>query len=146
MNLLRQVGQAMAAFYAATPALGVAHQVTTFTESAFGRSLLPGGTGRDLGWGSHHLVLGGAVRGGAVRGGAVKGGAVKGGGMYGRFPSHVPGGADGAGNRGVPIPSTSFDRCGATLARRFGVAALAMAKVFSNLGSFATADLGFMGV
>jgi len=130
MDLLRQVGQAMAAFYVATQELGVANQVTTFTESEFGRSLQPSGTGSDHGWGSHHLVLGGAVKGGR---------------LYGSFPSHVLGGPDDASNRGLLIPTTSLDQYGATLAKWFGVDAAGMAKVFPNLGAFASADLGFMG-
>jgi uncharacterized protein (DUF1501 family) len=126
---LRTVAQAMAAFYAATQELGVAHQVTTFTESEFGRSLQPSGSGSDHGWGSHHLMLGGAVKGGQ---------------LYGSFPSLQLGGPDDAGNRGVLIPTTSLDQYGATLAKWFGVSPAAMAKVFPNLGNFATPDLGFM--
>ena len=129
-DLLHQVGDAMAAFYAATQELGVANQVTAFTESEFGRSLQPSGTGSDHGWGSHHLVLGGAVKGGN---------------LYGSFPSHVLGGPDDASNRGLLIPSTSLDQYGATLARWFGVDAIGMAQVFPKLGLFGSADLGFMG-
>ena len=113
-NLLHQVGDAMAAFYATTQELGVANQVTAFTESEFGRSLQPSGTGSDYGWGSHHLVLGGAVKGGN---------------LYGSFPSHVLGGPDDASNRGLLIPSTSLDQYGATLARWFGVDATGMARL-----------------
>ena len=41
--------------------------VTTFTLSDFGRTLQPAsGGGSDHAWGSHHFVLGGAVRGGAA--------------------------------------------------------------------------------
>ena len=38
-NKLRELGDAMAAFYQATTSLGVANQVTTFTASDFGRGL-----------------------------------------------------------------------------------------------------------
>ena len=67
-DLLRQVADAMYAFYSATGDLGIANQVTTFTESEFGRTLQPSGTGCDHGWGNHHLVLGGAVQGGDIYG------------------------------------------------------------------------------
>ena len=129
-DLLRQVAEAMSAFYAATVEMGVANQVTTFTESDFVRTLQPSGSGSDHGWGNHHWVLGGAVRGGDV---------------YGSFPMPALGGADDAGNRGALIPSTSLDQYGATLARWFGVDAAGMARVFPNLPLFAKADLGFMG-
>jgi uncharacterized protein (DUF1501 family) len=129
MDLLRQVGDAMAAFYNATVELGVAGNVTTFTESDFGRTLQPSGSGTDHGWGNHQLVMGGAVRGGNV---------------YGNFPFPALGGPDDAGARGALIPSTSLDQFGATLARWFGVGAAQMATVFPNLGAFATADLGFL--
>jgi uncharacterized protein (DUF1501 family) len=129
-DLLRNVAEAMNAFYAATVEMGVASGVTTFTESDFGRTLQPSGSGSDHGWGSHHLVLGGAVRGGDV---------------YGTFPFPALGGADDANSRGVLIPSSSLDQYGATLAKWFGVSAAAMAQVFPNLGYFSTNDLGFMG-
>ena len=129
MDLLRQVAEAMSAFYSATVELGVANSVTTFTESDFGRTLQPSGSGSDHGWGNHHLMMGGAVRGGDV---------------YGRFPFPALGGSDDCGARGALIPSTSLDQYGATLAKWFGVGSAQMASVFPNLGLFATPDLGFM--
>ncbi len=128
-DLLRNVAEAMSAFHSATQELGVAQQVTTFTQSDFGRSLQPSGSGTDHGWGNHHLVLGGAVRGGD---------------LYGTLPMPALGGPDDAGNRGVLIPSTALDQYGATLARWFGVSAAAMPAVFPNLAYFARTDLGFM--
>ncbi|MBB5204797.1 uncharacterized protein (DUF1501 family) [Inhella inkyongensis] len=129
-DLLRQVGEALAAFYAATQELGLAQSVTTFTQSEFGRSLQPSGSGSDHGWGNHHLVLGGAVRGGQV---------------YGRFPFPALGGPDDSGSRGALIPSTSLEQFGATLARWFGADAQGLANAFPNLPAFAPQDLGFMG-
>lgn len=128
-DLLRQLGDAMAAFYAATVELGVAPLVTSFTQSEFGRSLQPSGSGTDHGWGNHHLILGGAVRGGQV---------------YGRFPYPALGGADDAGSRGALIPSTSLEQFGATLARWFGLDASAVAAAFPALAAFSPQDLGFM--
>ncbi len=63
-DLLRQVSEALAAFYNATVEMGVADRVTSFTLSDFGRTLQPSGSGSDHGWGSHQLILGGAVQGG----------------------------------------------------------------------------------
>jgi uncharacterized protein (DUF1501 family) len=115
--------------YNATIEMGVPDQVTTFTESDFGRTLQPSGSGSDHGWGSHHLVMGGAVKGGDV---------------YGTFPTLALGGPDDANNRGVLIPTSSLDQYGATMAKWFGVSAAAMPQVFPNLANFATADLGFL--
>jgi uncharacterized protein (DUF1501 family) len=132
-DLLKQVPEALAAFYTATVEMGVADQVTSFTLSDFGRSLQPSGSGSDHGWGNHHLILGGAVRGGSV---------------YGRFPDLALQGPDDCGSRGVLIPSTSTEQYGATLARWMGVSDTDLPSVFGNLSNFGTlqqADLGFMG-
>jgi uncharacterized protein (DUF1501 family) len=129
-NLLREVSEALAAFYNATGELGVADRVTSFTLSDFGRTLQPSGTGSDHGWGSHHLILGGAVQGGRV---------------YGTFPSMALGGPDDSGTRGAMIPSTSTDQYGGTLAKWFGVPTNQLPAVFPNIATFGTADLGFMG-
>lgn len=128
-DLLRQVSEAVAAFYNATAELGVADRVTTFTLSEFGRTLQPSGSGCDHGWGGHHLIVGGAVNGGAV---------------YGTFPSLALGGPDDSGSRGALIPTTSIDQYGATLAEWFGVPAAQLPAVFPNLGNFPTANLGFL--
>lgn len=129
-DLLTNVAEAMAAFYNATVELGVANQVTTFTQSDFGRTLQPSGSGSDHGWGNHHLILGGSVKGGNV---------------YGQFPFPALGGNDDAGNRGALIPSTSLEQFGATLGKWFGVSSAQMAAAFPNLSLFPVTDLGFMG-
>ncbi|MCC6361969.1 MAG: DUF1501 domain-containing protein [Bryobacterales bacterium] len=130
-SLYTQLSQAMAAFYNATVELGVAAQVTTFTESEFGRTFQPSaGNGSDHAWGSHHLVMGGAVRGGN---------------LYGTFPALALQGPDDSGNRGNWIPTTSLDQYGATLANWFGVPGTEMPIVFPNLANFTTQNVGFLG-
>jgi len=129
--LFGQLGPAMAAFYNATAELGVASQVTTFTLSDFSRTYQPGSNGgTDHAWGSHHLIMGGAVQGGDI---------------YGQFPEFALGGPDDTGNNGRWIPSTSVDQYGATLAQWFGVAASDLPAVFPNIANFQPAALGFMG-
>jgi uncharacterized protein (DUF1501 family) len=128
VNLLAQVSQALNAFNSATIELGVANQVTTFTASDFSRTFNTNGDGSDHGWGSHHLIMGGAVKGGDI---------------YGKMPSLVLGGADDTG-RGRWIPSTSVDQYAATLASWFGVSATNLPTVLPNIGRFASSNLGFM--
>ena len=129
-DLLRQLSEGLAAFYAATNELGVSDRVTSFTLSDFGRTLQPSGTGTDHGWGSHQLVLGGAVQGGRI---------------HGTFPTLALSGPDDAGSRGVLIPSTSIDQYGATMAAWLGVPPAQLTSVFPNLANFASPTLGFLG-
>ena len=62
-----QFSQALRAFYDEMTAQGVQDNVTTFSLSDFGRTLLPSGTGSSVGsdhaWGNHMFVLGGSVLG-----------------------------------------------------------------------------------
>jgi len=127
-GLLSEISQALNAFYAATVELGIANQVTTFTASDFSRTYNTNGDGSDHGWGSHHLIMGGAVNGGDI---------------YGQMPSLVLGGPDDTG-RGRWVPSTSVDQYSGTLATWFGVTASNLPTVLPNLGRFSTPNLGFM--
>ncbi len=128
-DLLRQVGQALSAFYQSTVEMGVPDKVTSFTLSDFGRTLQPSGSGCDHGWGNHHLILGDAVVGGNV---------------YGTFPNLALGGPDDSGSRGAMIPSTSTEQFGATFASWLGVPANLMTSVFGNIGNFSNTNLGFL--
>ncbi len=70
-ELFQELSQAMSAFYGATEEMGVSQRVTTFTDTELGRSaLLDRKNGMDGAYGSHQLVMGGAVLGGDVYGGA----------------------------------------------------------------------------
>jgi len=129
-NLFAELDPALKAFYDATVALGVGSQVTTFTLSDFGRTLQPAsGGGSDHAWGSHHFIIGDAVKGGT---------------MYGQYPQLVLAGPNDAEKEGRWIPTTAVDQYGATLAKWFGVAPAQLQAVFPNLSKFAASDLGFL--
>ncbi len=127
-ELLGEVSAAMTALYQASVDMNLAENITSFTASDFGRNFVTNGKGSDHAWGSHHLVVGGAVRGNA---------------MYGTFPTHVVDGPDDVG-KGTWIPSVSVDQYAATMAAWFGVGPGDVNAVFPNVSRFATANLGFM--
>ena len=136
--LLAQVSAAMTAFYNATVELGVANKVTAFTASDFGRTLTSNGDGSDHGWGSHHLVVGGAVKGNA---------------FYGTPPPVSVASTTSPADQwhvgqGRLLPSTSVDQYAATLAKWFGVADGELPGILPNITHFGGAgypvNLGFM--
>ena len=127
-KLLDEVSACMFAFQRAMEQLGIPDKVTTFTASDFSRTLPTNSQGSDHGWGSHHLIMGGAVKGGQT---------------YGKLPTFAINGPDDTG-LGRWIPTLAVDQYSATLAKWFGVDAGNMAAVFPNLSRFATSDLGFM--
>jgi uncharacterized protein (DUF1501 family) len=135
--LLLQLSQALRGFWETLGDLGMQDNVTTFTLSDFGRTFLPAGSGpivgTDHGWGSHHFVMGGAVRGGN---------------FYGTFPALALGGPDDADSGSTPrgrwIPTTSVEQYAATLASWYGLSASDFPAVFPLLDRFSTPNLGFM--
>jgi uncharacterized protein (DUF1501 family) len=119
VTLYGNLANALGDFDQAMGVLGMQKNVTTFTESDFGRTFQPNGNaGRDHGWANHALVMGGAVNGGA---------------LYGAFPELALGGPDDSGNRGTWVPSTSQDQYMGALAKWFGLAHEDMDYVFPNL-------------
>ncbi|WP_349742925.1 DUF1501 domain-containing protein [Roseateles cavernae] len=125
--LLGRVSDALASFYAATAELGVAEQVTSFTASDFGRTLTSNGDGSDHGWGSHHFVLGGAVRGGRC---------------WGQAPVVAINGPDDVG-QGRLLPTRSVDQLAATLASWMGVSASELPRLLPQIANYSERDLGF---
>ncbi len=130
-QLYPQLSQALASFSNALQELGVQNDVTTFTESDFSRTFQPtSGDGSDHAWGSHHLVMGGAVQGGDI---------------YGSFPQFALAGPNDTDVRGRWIPTLAIDQYGATLCSWFGIGSSDLATVFPNLANFSTTNLGFLG-
>jgi len=127
-NLLQRINDAMSAFYAATVELGVASKVTTFTASDFGRTLSSNADGSDHGWGSHHFVMGGAVRGKK---------------FYGTAPKVSIQSTDQVG-QGRLLPSTAVDEFAATLARWFGCSETELPGILPNVTNFTNTNLGFV--
>ena len=130
-NILYQdVSQSMNAFYQASAEIGIPQQVMTFTLSDFGRTFQPDSTsGTDHAWGSHHLVMGGAVAGAD---------------FYGTWPTLALGGPDDATTEGRWIPTTALDQYGATLAQWFGVQTSDLPSIFPNLPNFKNPVLNFL--
>jgi uncharacterized protein (DUF1501 family) len=108
--------------------MGIADKVTTFTASDFGRTLASNGDGSDHGWGSHHFMVGGAVKGREI---------------YGQMPIVALGTTTDVGG-GRLLPTTAVDQYAATLGSWFGVSAQSMRDVVPNIGNFGAANLGFM--
>jgi uncharacterized protein (DUF1501 family) len=100
--------------------LCLADNVTSFTASDFGRTLSRSGSGTDHGWGSHHLVMGGAVNGGII---------------FGDVPppefNH-----DYDMGRGRLIPQISVDQYAASLGRWFGLNDSELLDVLPGLSNF----------
>ncbi len=129
-GLYQDLSQSMNAFYNATVEIGVSSNVTSFTLSDFGRTFLPdSNAGTDHAWGSHHLIMGGAVKGSD---------------FYGTFPTQALGGPDDATSEGRWIPTTSLDQYGATLAQWFGVQSSDLPSIFPNLTNFKQPTLSFV--
>ena len=128
-GLLANISDSIAAFYAAmSNDLGIADQVTTFTQSDFGRTLTSNGDGTDHAWGGNQLVVGDAVVGQE---------------LYGTYPLLQIGGDDDVGG-GRMIPTTSADQFAATLAKWFGIPDVDLDIVAPHIDNFAQRDLGFM--
>ena len=128
-GLLGGISDAIGAFHTAIrDELAIPDNVTTFTQSDFGRTLTSNGDGTDHAWGGNQLVVGGAVNGGD---------------LYGSYPSLALNGPEDVGG-GRFIPSTSADQYAATLAKWFGIPDADLDVVAPNLVNFAERDLGFM--
>lgn len=139
-DMLAEVDEAVAAFWAQLVALGIENQVTVFSGSDFGRTLTSNDRGSDHAWGGNHFVLGGSVIGKKI---------------YGSYPSLAVNPESGAEinpldtGRGRLIPTTSCDEYFAELALWLGVTAGQLPLILPNIGNFYasnsnTTPLGFL--
>lgn len=128
-QLLKKLNDALIFFDSMLGKIGMRDKVTLFTTSEFGRTFVPNGDGTDHGWGSHHLVMGGAVKGGNI---------------YGKLPLISVNGPDNAWYGGPMLPSTAASQYAATLGRWMGVSDSDMGDIIPDLARFNTKDLGFM--
>ncbi|MBC7498912.1 MAG: DUF1501 domain-containing protein [Herminiimonas sp.] len=130
-DLMAKLAHAIAYFNSTLvtlPGGDMSNNVTLFTASDFGRTFTSNGDGTDHGWGSHHFVVGGAVKGKDI---------------YGTFPVTGLGHDQDVGS-GSMLPTTSVDQYGATLAAWFGLSPTQIVEVFPNAGNFASPTIGFV--
>ncbi len=139
-NLYGQISKAMKAFHDEMVAQNLINQVTTFTMSDFGRTMAPSGSGTTVGsdhaWGSHQMIMGGAIKQANI---------------YGEVgPNGMPlqdlalGTVYDTDGRGRWIPTTAVDQYAATLGLWLGATTAELNTIFPNLYKFAHSDLGFL--
>jgi uncharacterized protein (DUF1501 family) len=127
---MRELSQAMAAFFDATVELGISRRVTTYTDSVFNRTMAPTPRGRATpAWGGHQLVMGDSVLGAQI---------------YGRFPDFTLGGRDDAGKTGIWIPGVSKAQYHEALARWAGVPDWELQRTFPESSDAQRLNLGFL--
>ncbi|MFG6443531.1 DUF1501 domain-containing protein [Roseateles sp. LKC17W] len=117
---MAQVAQSISYFMAALNSLGLQNNVTLFTASDFGRTLLSNGDGSDHGWGSHHVVAGGAVKGRQI---------------FGNFPVTALGTSTDVG-AGRLLPTTGVTQLASSLAGWMGLNTSEQQIVLPNVGNF----------
>lgn len=142
-NLVDELNKSLKAFSQTLKDIGVWDNVVTFTASDFNRTFSPNNldaskAGSDHGWGSHAMIMGGAVNGGD---------------LYGSFPAlrmgDATGSLDAGSSRGRWIPTTSVDQYSSVLTKWMGANSSEMEAIFPNLNRFddptvAAANLGFL--
>jgi uncharacterized protein (DUF1501 family) len=122
-SVFRELSSAMGAFYAAMTGIGMAQNVTTYTDTEFARSLRPNNSGAgDPGWAGFQLVMGGGVLGGSVFGT----------------------GTNSIDPRGIFPPAITKDQYHATLANWFGVPHSELTRHLPGLGNLTRPTVGFM--
>lgn len=119
-RLQGDLSASIAAFNDALIEMGVTDDVTLFTASDFGRTLVVNGDGTDHGWGGHHFIMGPAAAGGHI---------------YGNPPPPTLDHDQDSGN-GRLIPTMPIEQYAATLGRWFGLTDSELQIALPGLSNF----------
>ena len=125
-GLMKSVSDAIGAFSNAMKASGKNDEVTLFTASDFGRTVVANSDGTDHGWAGHQFVSGGAVAGGR---------------MIGQVRSYDLSDPYYLKSRGRLIPTIAVDQLAYTLGSWFGINETDLATALPNLANFAHKSL-----
>ncbi|MFG5410881.1 DUF1501 domain-containing protein [Piscinibacter sakaiensis] len=118
--LMSRVALSIDYFLTTLQGMGLLDNVTLFTASDFGRTLVSNGDGSDHGWGAHHVIAGGGARGGMI---------------HGRFPVTALGTPDDVGS-GRLLPGISVTELAAQLGGWMGLNRSELEGVLPNLPAF----------
>lgn len=135
-NMLKEVDDALGAFWEQLGLMGKQNAATIFSASDFGRTLTSNGRGSDHAWGSNQFVIGGQVQGRQI---------------FGSYPELSINSAGGPEinpldtGRGRLIPTTSCDEYFAELAYWLGVPGSSMHLVLPNIGNFVSGGVPTLG-
>ncbi len=129
-GLQSSFSQGMAAFRSAMIELGQWSNTTVFTASDFGRTYIGNGSGTDHGWGSAHVVMGGAVNGKR---------------FYGSLAEIDPDGPDFTSKKGRLIPQVSVEQYAEPLGRWFGLNDSEINTALPNLRNFNSGTIPLFG-
>jgi len=124
------VAQGLAAFRQALREIGRWSDTTVFTASDFGRTYIGNSSGTDHGWGSGHIVMGGAVNGRNY---------------YGPIAEMNPDGPDFTTNRARLIPGLSVEQYAEPLGRWFGLNTDEINTALPGLRNFDSGALPLFG-
>ena len=127
--LMKSVSDAIGAFSRAMQASGRNQDVTLFTASDFGRTVVGNSDGTDHGWAGHQFVVGGAVAGGRMIGQVRPYDLAD--------PYYLKG-------RGRLIPTIAVDQLAYTLGSWFGINETDLADALPNLANFSHKGLPLM--
>ena len=120
--LMARVAQGIDYFMQSMNTMGLLDNVTLFTASDFGRTLISNGDGSDHGWGAHHFMVGGGTRGGTI---------------HGTFPLTALRTSTDAGS-GRLLPEVSVTELAASLGGWMGLTRAEQEQVLPNLPAFGT--------